>query len=48
MWLRLYIEDYVGVSIIDSLPHCHAENALKKSKSPRNVDRFLYIEDKDS
>ena len=29
MWLRFYIEDKVGVSIIISIPHCHTENALK-------------------
>ena len=25
MWLRSYIEDTVGVSIINSIPHCHTE-----------------------
>ena len=28
----LYIEDNIGVSIIDSIPHCHTENALKKGQ----------------
>ena len=40
MWLRFYKEDKVAVSIIDSIPHCHTENALKRRKQ-RNVDSFL-------
>ena len=32
MWLRFYIEDKIGVSILDSFPHCQIENALKKAK----------------
>ena len=27
MWLRFYVEDKTGVSIIDSIPHCLTENA---------------------
>ena len=30
MWLRYYIEDNVGVFIIDSIPHCHTK-MLKKA-----------------
>ena len=30
--LRYYIEDKVGECIIDSIPHCHTENALKRGK----------------
>ena len=33
MWLHFYIEDNIGVSIIDSIPHCHTENALKTGKN---------------
>ena len=29
MWLRLYIEDKTGVSIIDSIPHCPTEKLPK-------------------
>ena len=36
MWMCFYIEDKGGVSIIDSIPHCHSDavlyNALKCSK----------------
>ena len=41
--LRYYIEDKVGVCIIDSIPHCHTENALKRDK---NQEMWLrcYIE----
>ena len=31
--LRYYIEDTVGECIIDSIPHCHTENALKRGKN---------------
>ena len=44
MWLRFYIEDNIGVSIIDSIPHCHTENALKKGQKQEMWLRF-YIED---
>ena len=30
-WLHLYKEDKIGVSIIDSIPHCHIENASKEA-----------------
>ena len=33
MWHRYYIEDKNGVSIIDSIPHCHTENVLKTGKN---------------
>ena len=39
---RFYIEEKIGVSIIDSIPHCHTENALKKGAKARNVPSFLY------
>ena len=29
MWLRFYIEDKTGVSIIDSIPHCPTEKLPK-------------------
>ena len=33
MWHHFYIiEDNIGVSIIDSIPHCHTENDLKKGQ----------------
>ena len=38
---RFYIEEKNGVSIIDSIPHCHTENALKRGKAI-NVASFLY------
>ena len=42
--LRYYIEDKVGECIIDSIPHCYTENALKRGK---NQEMWLrcYIED---
>ena len=39
--LRYYIEDKVGVCIIDSIPHCHTKIFQKRQKS-RNVASFLY------
>ena len=40
MWLCFYIEDNIGVSIIDF----RTENALKKKQKTRNVDMFtMYI-----
>ena len=41
MWHHFYIEDNIGVSIIDSIPHCHTENALKTGKLV-NYASFLY------
>ena len=43
MWLRFYVEDKTGVPIIDSIPHCHSESALKRGK---NQEMWLhcYIE----
>ena len=35
----------IGVSIIDSIPHCHSEYALKRGKNQEMWLRF-YIEDK--
>ena len=35
---RFYIEETIGVSIIDSIPHCHTEKGAKA----RNVASFLY------
>ena len=32
MWHHFNIEDNIGVSIIDIIPHCHTENALKTGK----------------
>ena len=40
MWLSFYIEDKVGVSIIDSIPSCHTE-ILKKGTNSRNMAAFL-------
>ena len=45
MWLRFFIEDQVGVAIIDIIPHCHTENAFKRDKNQEMWLRF-YIEDK--
>ena len=45
MWLRNYKEDKNGTSIIDSIPHCHTENAFKRCKNLQMWLRF-YIEDK--
>ena len=39
---RFYIEEKIGVSFIDSIPHCRTENALKKGAKARNVASFLY------
>ena len=39
--LRYYIEDKVGVCIIDSIPHCHTKIFQNRRKS-RNVALFLY------
>ena len=41
MWLRFYVEYKIGVCIIDTIPHCHAEMLSKGAKS-RNVALFLY------
>ena len=41
---RFYIEEKIGVSLIDSFPHCHTENALKKGQKQEMWPRF-YIED---
>ena len=35
----------IGVPIIDSIPHCHTENALKRGKNQEMWLRY-YIEDK--
>ena len=40
MWLRFYTEYNIGVFIVESIPHCHTENALKIGKRLRS-----YIED---
>ena len=40
------MEDKVGVSIIDSIPHCNTKNASKKSTNQEMRIRF-YKEDKD-
>ena len=32
VWLHFYIEDKIGVSIIDSIPHCHTEMLSKGAK----------------
>ena len=45
MWLRLYIDDKVGVSFIDSIPHCHTEKCFENKQNPEMWTRF-YIEDK--
>ena len=39
---RFYIEEKNGVSIIDSIPHCHTENALKRDKSKKCGFFFIY------
>ena len=40
----LYIEEKNGVSIIDSIPHCHTENALKKGQKQEMWLRFYIVE----
>ena len=45
MWLRFYIEDKTGVCIINGIPHCLTENALKRGKNQEMWLRY-YIEDK--
>ena len=42
MWHHFYIENNIGVSIIDSIPYCHTENALKTGKKIINYASFLY------
>ena len=32
----------IGVPIIDSIPHCHTENALEKRQKTRSVVSLLY------
>ena len=32
----VYRRKKLGVSIIDSIPHCHTENALKRGKSKKS------------
>ena len=44
MWIRFYIEDNIGVSIIDNIPHCHTENALKKGQKQEMWLRFYIVE----
>ena len=41
---RFYIDEKIGVSIIDSIPHCHAENALKKGQKQEMWLRFYIVE----
>ena len=41
---RFYIEEKNGVSIIDSIPHCHIENALKKGQKQEMWFRFYIVE----
>ena len=45
MLIRFCVRDKVGVSIIDSISHCHTENALKRVKNQEMWHRF-FIEDK--
>ena len=45
MWLRFHIKYKIGVSIINSIPHCLTENDLKRGKNQEMWPRF-YIEDK--
>ena len=45
MLLRFYIEDNVGVSIIDNIPHCNTENDLKRRKNQEMLLRY-FTEDK--
>ena len=41
---RFYIEENIGVSIIDSILHCHTENALKKGQKQEMWLRFNIVE----
>ena len=38
--LLYYIEDKVGECIIDSIPNCHTENALKRGKNQEMLLRW--------
>ena len=44
--LRYYIEDKVGVCIIDSIPHCHTKNLSKEAKIKKCGFVSIYREDK--
>ena len=44
LWLHFYIEDNIEVSIMDSIPHCHTENALKKGQNQEMWLRFYIVE----
>ena len=41
MWFRFYIEDKVGLSVIDSIPHFHTENTFTWGKT-KNCGFVLY------
>ena len=45
MWLRYYIENKIGVSIIDSIQHCHTENALERDKNQEMWHHFYNIKE---
>ena len=45
MLIRFCVGDKVGVSSVDSIPHCHTKNALKRGKNQEMWLRF-YIEEK--
>ena len=45
MWVRFCIEYKIGVSIIDSIPLCNAENNLKRGKN-QEMWPHHYIENK--
>ena len=42
---RFYMEEKIGVSIIDNIPHCHTENALKKGQKQEMWLRFYIVEE---
>ena len=44
MLLHFLIENNIGVSIIDSIPHCLTENALKKGQKQEMWLRFYIVE----
>ena len=44
MWLRFYIVDRTGVSIIASIPHCPTENATFTGKNKDVWLRFYKIQ----
>ena len=43
MWLHYYIENKIGISIIDSIQYCRTENALEKDKNKKMWFSFFFF-----